>query len=237
MLSQGRSGIDNIYWLKDGILHLELPKSLYERTGLEGKPIRDGGQKHVKARFAIDLDFRLPAMIHGKNGFERVKWAFQNVLTNIVTWLFLDANAGVSEEHALKPDPDPLRKHGPITKGLSPSKVTLSSICTPQMSLSSCCALSPPSILEEETCDLQEWLDLAFIESPRIRSKDSIDPYLCRYDVPGGKDASIPRNLVRLQWRGVLSPLWIQNLFVGCLLVISVIIQVLSGCHVHKIGY
>ena len=221
MLSQGRPGIDNLFWLKNGILHLELPKSLYERTGLEGKPIRDGGQKHVKTRFAIDLNLRLSSMVHGKKGFERIKWAFANVLTHSVTWLFLDVDAGETGENTLKPDPDPLQKHHPIAKVVSPSKVTLSSIRTPQISPSFYSTLSPPGILEEESCDLQEWLDLACMRSPRVRSKDSIDPYLCRYDVPGGKDASTVRNLVRLQWRGALSPLWIRKLFVECLLVIS----------------
>lgn len=34
-----------------GQLRLELPKEIYERTGLTGKPIRDAGRKHVKTRF------------------------------------------------------------------------------------------------------------------------------------------------------------------------------------------
>lgn len=34
-----------------GILRLELGKEKYERCGLTGKPIRDGGRKHIKTRF------------------------------------------------------------------------------------------------------------------------------------------------------------------------------------------
>ena len=32
-------------------------------------------------------------MLHGKKGFERVVWAFKNVLTDAVTWLFHDLSA------------------------------------------------------------------------------------------------------------------------------------------------
>ena len=34
-----------------GMLRLELPKDVYERVGLVGKPILDGGRKHMKSRF------------------------------------------------------------------------------------------------------------------------------------------------------------------------------------------
>ena len=40
-----------------GRLHLDLAKENYERSGLVGKPVDDGGRKHVKTRFgrsAID---------------------------------------------------------------------------------------------------------------------------------------------------------------------------------------
>ena len=219
MLSQGRPGIDNLFWLKEGILHLDLPKSLYERAGLQGKPIRDGGQKHVKTRFAVELNLRLPPMVHGKKGFERIKWAFKNVLNHSITWLFLDLNAGETNKEAPKPEPDPLEKHHPVKMAASPSKTTISSVLTPCMSpsLYSSPSSHETSILVEEVCDLQEWLDLACMNSPRIRSKDSIDPYLCRYDIPNGKDAATERNLVRLQWRGFLSPLWIRTIFAECL--------------------
>ena len=34
-----------------GVLRLEMSKALYERSGLCGKPIRDGGRKHLKTRY------------------------------------------------------------------------------------------------------------------------------------------------------------------------------------------
>ena len=68
MLSEGRPGIDDKYSLSDGIglpqpnlllyaeiclgvLRLDLAKENYERCGLVGKPIHDGGRKHMKSRY------------------------------------------------------------------------------------------------------------------------------------------------------------------------------------------
>ena len=53
MLSQGRSGQDQVFSLSDGILHIEVDRPTYELMGLEGKAIPDEGRKHVKARFGI----------------------------------------------------------------------------------------------------------------------------------------------------------------------------------------
>lgn len=91
-----------------GQLRLELAKENYERSGLLGKAISDGGRKHVKTRYgmsrrawrmlstyhdvspAVVIDLRQPSMLHGKRGFERIVWAFKNVLNYSVTWLFYD---------------------------------------------------------------------------------------------------------------------------------------------------
>ena len=51
MLSAGRTGLDNVYSLYDGVLRLEVDKATYERMGLDGVAIPSGGRKHVKARY------------------------------------------------------------------------------------------------------------------------------------------------------------------------------------------
>lgn len=45
----------------------------------------------------VEINLRLPSMLHGKKGFERIVWAFKNVLKNAVTWLFYDFNFPASE--------------------------------------------------------------------------------------------------------------------------------------------
>ena len=51
MLSEGRSGVDTVFSLADGILSIECDKPTYEKLGLEGKVVGSEGRKHIKARF------------------------------------------------------------------------------------------------------------------------------------------------------------------------------------------
>ncbi|KAH8808344.1 ribonuclease P 40kDa subunit-domain-containing protein [Xylogone sp. PMI_703] len=93
MLSEGRVGIDNVYSLKDGILTLHLDKESYERAGIVGKPEGTKGGRGSKPRWVVNINLRLPSMLHGKKGFDRIVYAFKNVLTEPVTWLFTDLNS------------------------------------------------------------------------------------------------------------------------------------------------
>ena len=38
----------------------------------------------------VEANLRLPSMLHGKEGFERIVRACKNVLNNSVSWLFCD---------------------------------------------------------------------------------------------------------------------------------------------------
>jgi ribonuclease P/MRP protein subunit RPP40 len=51
MLAEGRPLVDNVFSLYEGVLRLELDRPTYERCGLQGNPIEDGGKKHQKARW------------------------------------------------------------------------------------------------------------------------------------------------------------------------------------------
>jgi ribonuclease P/MRP protein subunit RPP40 len=39
---------------------------------------------------AVEVNLRLPSMVSGKKGFNRLVWAFTKELTETVSWLFLD---------------------------------------------------------------------------------------------------------------------------------------------------
>lgn len=128
MLSEGKSDIDNVYSLREGIhffslyqllplftyfdlgiLMLHLDKESYERAGLVGKPDGVKGKRGTKPRWGnfvalstedhadidlvVEIELRLPSMLHGKKGFDRVVYAFKNVLNTPVTWLFVDLGA------------------------------------------------------------------------------------------------------------------------------------------------
>jgi len=93
--------------LELGILTLHLDKENYERAGLVGKPEGVKGKRGTKPRWGmswawilgdiyiekftvVEINLRLPSMLHGKKGFDRIVYAFKNVLTTPVTWLFHD---------------------------------------------------------------------------------------------------------------------------------------------------
>jgi hypothetical protein len=94
LISEGRHQIDNRYYIKDGILKLELDRSTYQRCGLVGAPVRSAGRVHVKSRYLVERDLRQASMVKGKKAFDRLIWAFSRVLTDSVSWLFIDLQQG-----------------------------------------------------------------------------------------------------------------------------------------------
>ncbi|PLB42498.1 ribonuclease P protein subunit p40 [Aspergillus candidus] len=210
MISEGRSGLDNVFTLKDGILRLELGKEVFERTGLTGKPTRSGARKHAKERYVVELNLRLPSMLHGKKGFERIVWAFKNVLNHSVAWLFYDL---APSANGVSPDDITLKGNHPHIIDCQPTKTTHSNVLVPPFD-----GLNPPAQVPEEDLrdhseELSEWLAMVSLGSPRVQNDDDVDPYLCRYSVPRADEASAS-NLVSLKWHGFIPPAWIMQLFV-----------------------
>lgn len=206
MLSEGRPGIDHIYSLRNGVLRLEIDKPTYERAGLEGKSMFSEGRKHVKARYAIELDLRQPSMVHGKKGFERVVWAFKNVFDQAVAWLFLDL--GAEGETMVSGH---IKEFGPT---LQTSLVDVQSLRGASV------ARWPDNWSQEsyeEAAELLEWIGLAMLVSPRVEAADHPDPYLARYQVPGGDRSVEQQDLVRYRWRGFVHPGFVQKVLLAAL--------------------
>ncbi|KAL4881542.1 ribonuclease P 40kDa subunit-domain-containing protein [Aspergillus karnatakaensis] len=210
MISEGRSGLDNVYTLQDGTLKLELGKEDYEKTGLTGKSIRTGGKKHAKERFLIELNLRLPSMLHGKKGFQRIEWAFKNVLNKPVTWLFFDLGteySGVSEG-------DPfLKGNSPEIIPCKPLPTTHENITTPSFQNLNVTNQTTESDLKDISYEVSEWLGLISLGSQRVFANDDVDPYLCRYDAPEIGDSGVS-DLISLRWHGFIPPKWILQLFI-----------------------
>lgn len=80
--------------------------------------------------------------------------------------------------------------------------------------------LTPPIVLpsqddfDEEQLEIIEWLGLVVLDSPRVRSGDSIDPYLCRYQVPQLEKAPVTP-LVKVTWHGFITAEWIRDLYLN----------------------
>jgi len=85
-------------------------------------------------------------------------------------------------------------------------------------------SLKPPSVVdpsygsdfEDYAFEIHEWLSLVLLESPRLNPNDKIDFFLSRYVPPGQSVAS--SKLVKITWRGFLSPYWAHKMFVRALL-------------------
>ncbi|KAL5352491.1 hypothetical protein ACLOAV_002439 [Pseudogymnoascus australis] len=88
MLSEGKHGVNDVYSLRDGVLTLALEKESYERAGLAGEPDGAKEKRGARARWLVEINLRQPSMLHGKKGFDRIVYAFKNVLNTPVTWLF-----------------------------------------------------------------------------------------------------------------------------------------------------
>jgi ribonuclease P/MRP protein subunit RPP40 len=167
-------------------------------------------------------------MLHGKKGFDRIVYAFKNVLSTPVTWLFCDLGATgmgflsdatkspymLTDRQALAPDP--LDIHFPTKVAVAPDITSEIKVNMP--------SLKPPTDTSSEYGDdfkdfaveTHEWLSLISLNSPRVNPDDQIDSFLSRYVPPG--ESTTRSNLVKITWRGFLSPSWAHKLFVHALL-------------------
>ncbi|THC92546.1 hypothetical protein EYZ11_007999 [Aspergillus tanneri] len=213
MISEGRPGSDNVFSLRDGVLRLELGKEIYERTGLTGRPIRSGARKHAKERYLIEINLRLPSMLHGKKGFERIVWACKNVLNQSVTWLFYDLG---SESGGISQDDLSLKGYYPHIIDCEPSRTYHRNVLIPSFKSIHVTESNPPENLRSSCNELSEWLAMVSLQSSQVSSTDDTDPYLSRYSVPDSEDGngnSNPSDLVSLKWHGFANPKWVMQLF------------------------
>lgn len=80
-------------------------------------------------------------------------------------------------------------------------------------------AAAPAEEHQESLYDLLEYLDLLFLDSPRVQTTDRIDPFLSRYAVPDlpemleSKTASKTAHSIKiLTWNGFIPSRWIIRL-------------------------
>ncbi|KAF0317997.1 ribonuclease P 40kDa subunit [Colletotrichum asianum] len=213
MLSEGKTTVDNVFSLREGLLTMYLDKESYERAGLVGKPHGVKGKRGLKPRWVVSYQLRDPSMLHGKKGFDRLLYACKNALNTPVTWLFSNATATT-------PSPDPLEQYFPTRFTCEPSVVT---DCQVQMA-----PLTVPSEaiesgdrpgLEDYATETYEWLSLIRLQSPRVAAGDNIDPYLSRYQTPTPLDSASPPHdkICKITWQGFFTPAWVRSVLITAL--------------------
>ncbi|KAH6635084.1 ribonuclease P 40kDa subunit-domain-containing protein [Chaetomium sp. MPI-SDFR-AT-0129] len=207
MLSEGRRGIDNVFFIRAGVLTMYLDKETYERAGLVGKPHGVKGKRNGKRRWIVEFDLTGPSMFPGKKGFDRLVYASKNALAKPITWLFCN----VSET---TPNPDPLLQFSPTTRTASPNHSESIGALIPELSVDAdLLSTNRQEDFEDFVTGLYEWLALIRLQSPRIQTGDQIDPYLSRYEVPGasGKEGKV----CKISWQGFLAPSWSRQTLIN----------------------
>lgn len=206
MLAAGR---DTRMSLVDGVLRLEMARGVYERAGLVGAPVEDGGMKHQRSRWVVECDLKAGSMRRGKKGFERILWAAKNVLGESRRWLFWCANPSFGE--SVGEGREVLSRHAPEVVALEPRVEGREGVAVPRLGVSG----NGLSGLydQEDALALLEWLDLLNLGSPRVRVASDIDSHLCRYDVPDFGHGVEARGLVHVRWSGLLTPDFVRELF------------------------
>lgn len=171
------------FTLVDGILSITCDRALYERAGLTGTAIQDPhARKHGTSKFRIELNLRLPSMLAGKKGFERILRAAETVFTGDIAWLYYDISAaGVVENDAT------LGKEAHI-KDVQTKTEELGKVLVPNFPTQ----ISKSASEENDLVELLEWISLAAIGSPRIQQGDLVDEIISRYEVP---DISSPSTM------------------------------------------
>lgn len=117
------------------------------------------------------------------------------------------------------PTPDPLDTFNPTRCTASPEvfqdlDTTIPSL-EPPASLASD---SNTQDLSDAVSEIYEWLSLIRLQSPRVSSADTIDPYLSRYEVPGEPGQQSAAKLCTITWQGFLPPKFARQLLVDTIL-------------------
>ncbi|KAI4813401.1 hypothetical protein E4T44_08326 [Aureobasidium sp. EXF-8845] len=170
------------FTLIDGVLVITCDRALYERAGLTGTAIPDPhARKHGASKFRIELNPRLPSMLAGKKGFDRILRAAETVFVGEISWLFYDISAaGVANEDAT------LGKEA-LIKNIETKTQDMEKVLVPNFPTQ----ISKSAYGEDDLVELLEWISLAAIGSPRIQQGDLVDEIISRYEVPSISTSSI----------------------------------------------
>ncbi|KAF5965382.1 ribonuclease P/MRP protein subunit POP1 [Fusarium bulbicola] len=195
------------------VLTMFVDKETYERAGLVGKPYGAKGGRGSKPRWVVTYNLRDPSMLRGHKGYDRLIYASQPKASIIKLFKPIFR----SHTNAFQvPSPDPLQKFSPTT-------------CTSTSNISQDIAVLQPSLdvdpeilsendresLEYFVTEVYEWSSLIRLGSSRVEPRDSIDPYLSRYSVPG--DDPEESKVCKLSWEGFMSAQWLRGLLMDVL--------------------
>ncbi|KAI1071157.1 hypothetical protein LB507_009650 [Fusarium sp. FIESC RH6] len=211
MLSEGQTTVGTLFTLREGVLTMFVDKETYERAGLPGKPYGPKGGRGTKPRWIITYNLRDPSMLRGKKGFDRLIYACKTVFNTPMTWLFCDNTTQT-------PNPEPIQQFFPTAFTSTPIASQDLAVLQPNLDVDpEVLAENDREALEYFATESYEWLSLIRLASPRVKPRDSIDPYLSRYCVPG--DKAQETKIRKISWEGFMSTQWLHGLLMDVLAV------------------
>ena len=145
-------------------------------------------------------------MLAGHKAFERVKWAFKNVLIHSMTWLMYDLKSPILPEAI-----GPLAEFHPVLRELKAAHQDLGACSLPAY-------FSDSSAVDHEAAgEILEWLSLVSADSSRVLKSDAIDPHLSRYSVPSRSASAKTQSLSRLHWHGLIPSAFVTKILLAVL--------------------
>lgn len=156
----------------------------------------------------IEVNLRLPSMFPGKKAFDRLLWAFKNVLDASIAWLFYDLRSPIVVNDQVQ---GALAAHAPTIKLVKPAPEPLQQVLCPSFTFSE---TSGDEDTRDEAAELLEWLSMTMSRSPRVQKGDSVDPYLCRYRPTS---SGSPTDLVLYQWHGLAPAVFTQSVLMAAM--------------------
>lgn len=117
------------------------------------------------------------------------------------------------------PTPDPLDAFNPTRCTASPKilqdlNITIPPLQPPESPASG----SDTQNFSDAVSEIYEWLSLIRLQSPRVSSADTIDPYLSHYEVPGEPEEQLSSRLCTITWEGFLPPKFARQLLVDTII-------------------
>jgi len=146
----------------------------------------------------------------GKKSFDRLTWAFKNVLNSSLAWLFYDMRSPNLAGEAV---PNALSAHAPTIRTVKPQAITLRDALLPSFKPATNEDSDDENRRDAET-ELLEWLSLAMARSPRVLKGDNTDPYLCRYRPQHHETC---QDLVLYQWNGFAPSAFVQTILLAAM--------------------
>lgn len=195
-----------MFTLVEGVLTITCDRATYERAGLPGTPIPDPhARKHATPKFKIELNLRLPSMLAGKKGFERLLHAAKSVFMEQMTWLLYDISSDLSTTDISLGENVEIKQTKPQTEELKDVIIPPFPAHDADISKSN----------QDDVTELLEWLSLAAISSPRIEQGDLVDEIISRYSVPNTSTSatSTIQTLTKITYTGFIPSSTIADIF------------------------